>query len=249
MGYSEQFTVFAGTLDYWRLMPHTAAISFHPDRSMKVTDFSQYIDARSVENIAKAVASVAILGEEDVADTVLSFVQNFGYTMNDYTILYTLYPVETLAQSGVCDDLSVLYASMMISLGFKVIFIICPQVTDLGGSRFTHMNVGVHLSVPPTHMTGTQYHYFELDGLDYYVAETTSMGWQNGDLPQNLAGQSDYLERAYAPTRSIYPPPLVGSSPSFEKSSYITRPTIAVESPPLIIQVMNRVNFSVDKSL
>lgn len=218
--YSELFTITADRLSYWRSMPHSAPVLYHNGTNV---NFSQFVDTSSVQDISKNVASVAKLGEEDKADTVLSFVQNLGYVKNDYTSGYTLYPIETLAQGGVCDDLSVVYSSMMMSLGFKVIFIWYPGVTDLGGSEVTHLNVGVHLSSPPKH-GGNRYSYFTLDGLDYYIAETTSTEWRVGNLPPSLAGQSNYLERASAPTRSTNQTEL---APMLGIGSYISPTTAA----------------------
>jgi hypothetical protein len=159
------------------------------------TDFSHYIDTQSVHTIAEAIASEATYGEEDVADTILSFVQNVGYVSNAYTVQYTLYPVETLATGGVCDDLSVLYASMMISLGYQVAFLYYPHTTDLGGSQTSHVEVAVHLTTPPKHTT-TENTYYTLDGLEYYVAETTSPGWLVGQLPPSLRDKTSFYEVA-----------------------------------------------------
>jgi hypothetical protein len=175
-----------------------------------------------------------MLGEEDVADTVLSFVQNVGYNSTSYSMSYTLYPVETLAEGGVCDDLSVLYASMMISLGFKVIFIEYPPVADLGGSGTTaqrHLNVGVHLNDPPQHpLNGESYHYFTYDGLEYYVAETTDIVWRVGDLPPKLAGQNDYVENASVSPGLTYQTTssqTTALSPTFGGGSYIWPTSVA----------------------
>jgi hypothetical protein len=191
------------------------------------TNFSDYLDIVSVGNISKFVASVAMLGEEDVADTVLSFVQNVGYNSTSYSMSYTLYPVETLAEGGVCDDLSVLYASMMMSLGFKVIFILYPHVADLGvsGTTVRHLNVGVHLNGPPQHpLNGESYHYFTYDGLEYYVAETAGVGWRVGDLPPDVTGQSDYVENAAVSPGLAYQTTssqTTALSPTFGGGSYI----------------------------
>jgi hypothetical protein len=220
--YSELFTILADRLDYWRSMPHSAAVLYDSKISM---NFSQFIDTSSVQGISKRIASVARLGEEDVADTILSFVQNLGYVQNDYTSGYTLYPLDTMAQGGVCDDLSIVYASMMMSLGFKVIFIRYPKVTDLGGSKITHLNVGVHLSSSPKHGTD-RYSYLTLDELDYYIAETTSAEWQVGDLPPSLTGQSYYLEKASEPTRSFYQTGVL--APSLGTSSHISPTNVVV---------------------
>jgi hypothetical protein len=164
-------------------------------------DFSHYIDAQMVANISMGLVPEAELGEEDLADTVLSFVQNLGYVMNDYTSRSTLYPVEALALGGVCDDLSVLYASMMISIGFRVVLIWYPHIEDLGGSNVTHLNVGVHLTSRPEH--APRVWSVSHDGLDYYIAETTSDHWLVGDLPEKLQGQETYVEEAPAPTSTL----------------------------------------------
>jgi hypothetical protein len=182
-------------------------------------NYSQYIETKSVEGISKDVASVAKLGEEDVADTVLSFVQNLGYIANNYTLQYTLYPVETLVLGGIYDDMSVLYASMMISLGFKLVFILYPQENPL------HVSVGVHLESVPKHAAGN-YSSYAVNGLDYYVAETARTGYQIGDISKDLVGERYYVEKATEPTRTSYQPAQTESSPSFGTGSYISPTTV-----------------------
>jgi len=189
------------TLSYWQSASHPPALSDCSDGICRM-DFSHYVDARMVANISMDLVQVAQLGEEDLADTVLSFVQNVGYTMNDYTGRNTLYPVETLVLGGVCDDLSVLYASMMITIGFRVVFIWYPQVTDLGGSKVTHVNMGVHLSSRPEHSHEGGWSITH-NGLSYYIAETTSDHWRVGDLPEGLQGQNTYVEEAPAPMSTL----------------------------------------------
>jgi hypothetical protein len=212
--YTETITITipAQSLQYWESLSHPDPVPQYSDGIQTQTviipslfglsyglDFSQYVDTKSVSNIASAVASIAVLGEEDVADTVLSFVQNVGYLGNTYTYEHTLYPIETLATGGLCSDLSVLYATMMIALGFHVIFIYYPRVY-LGGSPIAHVDIGVHLTSPPQHTTYGNYTYYTIDGVDYYTAETTHSGWLVGDLPGSLKGRISYLEVAPAPT-------------------------------------------------
>jgi len=194
-------TIPGETLSYWESASHPPALT-NCSNSICSMDFSHYVDVRMVSNISMSLVPVAELGEEDLADTVLSFVQNVGYVLNDYTSQNTLYPVETLALGGVCDDLSVLYASMMIAIGFRVVFIWYPQETDLGGSKATHMNVGVQLSTRPAHSQGRGWS-ITYDGLNYYIAETTSDHWLVGDLPEKLQGQETYVEAAPAPTLTL----------------------------------------------
>jgi hypothetical protein len=67
---------------------------------------SHGLDFKSISNIASALASRGVLGEEKVADTVLNFVQNIGYVRNTNTNEHTPYPIETLTRGGLCSDLS-----------------------------------------------------------------------------------------------------------------------------------------------
>ena len=196
--FSDTITIPQDSLNYWQSLTHSSSVTQYPS-GQYLTDFSQFVDARSMQNTASGVASYAQFGEEDVADTVLSFVQGTGYVLTSYTVQYTLYPVETLAMGGVCDDLSVLYASMMIALGFHVVFLYYPHTTDLGGSPTSHVEVGVHLTAPPEHTMFGNYSYQTINGLDYYVAETTSTRWLVGDLPPSLKDEVGYYEVAPSP--------------------------------------------------
>ena len=196
---SDVITIPQDSLNKWQSLAHPSAVMQDSSGQYSI-DFSQFVDARSVQSFSAQIASSAQFGEEDVADTVLSFVQGVGYVWNSYTFQYTLYPVETLATGGLCDDLSVLYASMMIALGFHVIFLWYPNITDLGGSPIAHVEVGVHLTAPPEHTRLGNYTYYTVNGMDYYVAETTSQGWLVGELPVSLQGQTNYYEVAPQPT-------------------------------------------------
>jgi hypothetical protein len=226
-------------LNYWASALHPAAVTEYSYNEYS-TDFSHYVDTQSVQSMAEAISSKATYGEEDAADTVLSFVQNVGYVSNAYTIQYTLYPVETLATGGVCDDLSVLYASMMISLGYQVAFLYYPHTTDLGGSSTSHVEVAVHLTAPPEHTTEGNYTYYTLGGLDYYVAETTRPGWLVGDLPDSLEGKVSFQEVAPSlPTTFSDPIPIPSqfSSPNFvteRYTSYVTSVVTQSEASPAL---------------
>lgn len=138
---------------------------------------SKYVIPDSVGNIPQTIASYTNGGEEEIADAVLSFVQDIGYVSGDYQVDNTLYPVETLVLGGVCDDLSVLYATMMYALDFDLIFL---HFTDEN-----HVCVGVHLSIAPQH-TDLDVYYWTYKGQKYYPAETTDEGWLVGELSEDL---------------------------------------------------------------
>ncbi len=223
--YTETITIPSQSLQYWESLPHPPVSTEYSDGTYSL-DFSQYVDTASVSNIARSVAAVAVLGEEDVADTILSFVQNVGYVENTHAYQDALYPTETLAAGGVCSDLSILYASMMISLGFHAVFLWYPHVTDLGGSPAAHVEVGVHLSSLPQHTTYGNYTYYTVDGVNYYVAETTNTGWLVGDIPPSLKGRLSYPEIAPAPTTPFTPVTTMEQSQTAWSISYLSLPPI-----------------------
>jgi len=146
--------------------------AFHPPaRSNGELHFSYYVIPDSLGNLPDTLRSMATGDEEDVADTVLSFVRNVGYVNTSYTGANVLYPIETLVMGGVCDDLSVLYVTIMWSLGFNLIFLSYPH----------HLCVGVHLPSPPSHSHSGKYVYFDINGTKYYIAEPAGKGYMVGD--------------------------------------------------------------------
>jgi hypothetical protein len=100
----------------------------------------------------------------------------------------TRYPIETLVEnSGKCDTLSLLAASIMKAGGLDVVLLYFKEVH--------HINVGVHLPYEP-HTTWwwlppTGY---EFDGKKYWIAECTpAMEWKIGDVPPLLSEEEPYI--------------------------------------------------------
>jgi hypothetical protein len=146
----------------------------------------------SIKNIAELINESCVLGEEDVADSVLNFVQDKGnFTACLHYISegqeYPKYPIETLTEGGGdCDDHAILYASLMKALGFQVALIVSYEAG--------HMWCGVHLSSAPAfNSQGPTYWYVDYQSVRYYMAETTSWGWRVGDLPPGLQGVTIYV--------------------------------------------------------
>ena len=158
----------------WSIIEYDGRYEFH---------LSKYVVPDSVGNIPQIIASYTNGGEEEIADTVLSFVQDVGYVAEEYQIDNTLYAVETLVLGGVCDDLSVLYATLMYALDFDLIFLHFPDEN--------HVCVGVQMSSAPQH-TDLEVYYWTYKGQTYYPAETTSEGWLVGELPEDL--EHAYIE-------------------------------------------------------
>lgn len=141
-----------------------------------------------IESIADTITS-GISGQENIADTVLHFVQDHGEFEPCIHYVseigeFPKYPIETLVEScGDCEDQSILYASLMKSLGYNVVLLL----NTIG----THMMVGIHLDSQPTHNSQNPLaYYINFYGKKYYFAETTAEGWRVGDLPPELQGYS-----------------------------------------------------------
>ncbi len=125
------------------------------------------------------------LDNESVIDGLLTYCQDRG----DYEPCihyvsdgedFAQYPVETLCEGcGDCEDKSILFASLVRSLGFDVRICIVPG----------HCFVAVKLDSPPVH--GGGWHIARPDG-NYYTCETTGYGWLIGDLPPAYQGESVY---------------------------------------------------------
>ncbi|MCP8304583.1 MAG: hypothetical protein H3Z50_03815 [archaeon] len=85
--------------------------------------------------------------------------------------LYTKYPIETMVEeSGDCDNLAVLTASILNSGGFDVVLLLV--YADGGG----HCMLGVSMSSPPDDLFdyGRDFHwYVEDDGEQYWLIEAT----------------------------------------------------------------------------
>lgn len=122
--------------------------------------------ASKLRNIATARG----LSDIRTANMVLSFVQDIRYSQDNASEgsdEYWRFPVETLYdETGDCEDLSILYASIMEAMGYDAILLILPG----------HAAVGLSCD-------GAYGAYYEWDGTRYYYCETTGQYWEVGDIP------------------------------------------------------------------
>ena len=90
---------------------------------------------------------------------------------------YPRFPIETLVdQTGDCDCKAILYATLILTLGYGAVFI---NPTD-------HLAVGVL----GNNLHGT---YWTHNNQTYYYAETTGVGFTIGQLPDEFQGQTAYV--------------------------------------------------------
>jgi len=111
---------------------------------------------------------------------ILRFIQeNIRYTLDNETkgcIEYWRFPIETLVEKrGDCEDSSVLFSSIMESLEYDTILLFYILDNDIG-----HLSVGVNIDIE--FLGG----YIEYKNLKYYYCETTSYGFNLGEIPSDI---------------------------------------------------------------
>jgi hypothetical protein len=121
--------------------------------------------------------------DEEFANAALMLVHQIPYAVSEVK-----YPVETLVEnSGKCDTLSLLAASIMKAGGLDVVLLHFKGVH--------HINVGVYLPYEPH---GTWWWLsptgYESNGKKYWIAECTpATDWKVGDVPPLLANEQPYI--------------------------------------------------------
>jgi hypothetical protein len=92
---------------------------------------------------------------------------------------------QTLIDNGDCKDKSILLASILESLSYKVVLL---EFAPVPGGTTGHMAVGVALldsQIPQ----GEALSYFRYNGIKYYFAETTAPGWTLGAASEKEPAQ------------------------------------------------------------
>ena len=116
---------------------------------------------------------------EEVIDALLSFTQAIGYKseLNDLA----KYPFETIFRRGDCEDLSVLFGSLAVAMGYSAVLILIDVYDEVDEEWGGHACIGITLSPCPA----STWH-FDISGSEYYICETTSQGWLIGELPTSI---------------------------------------------------------------
>ena len=160
-----------------------------------------YIDTL-VEKMKNA-AQRARYTELQTVEFAAAFVQSLPYTIDSVTSPYDeypRYPAETLVDNGGdCEDTSILLASILDRMGYKVVLLNPPN----------HMAVGVKIS---GNISGSSWEY---EGDNYYYIETTGLNWRIGQLP-------DKYQDATAKICPIVPVPIVSHEGNFQSHGAFT---------------------------
>lgn len=182
---------------YWVRVPFSSYFYFRINRSHDtdrssygalVVSLENFCHDESVQTTANTIKSSCNdpNDDEEVINAILNFVQDKGnftpcihYISEEDDI--PKYPLETLCEGGGdCEDKSILFVSLLESLGFETILIVVPG----------HCFAGVYMENPPSHNFQTSYWYIQKSSKNYYTCETTSSGWRVGDLPPEYQGES-----------------------------------------------------------
>ncbi len=126
------------------------------------------------------------------AEFILNFVQ---FAIPSKITPFEQLPVQTLFESGKCIDKSILYASILKALGYKVALLGFPSndpSIDAKVGYSGHEAVGIaftlkQMTQTTRFTTSNPCAYYTKNGLNYYFAETTLQGWILGQqsLPKN----------------------------------------------------------------
>jgi len=104
------------------------------------------------------------------AEFALSFVGSIPYEVQE-----TQLPAQTIIENGDCDCKSVLYASILLNMGYKVSLLSYPN----------HMAVGI--AFEDNQVIGNKLSFYNHNGTNYYYCETTTPGWGIGKLNNEMA--------------------------------------------------------------
>ena len=159
------------------------------DRYYQPADYHYYINDAWNASICKSLATAIVntakasgYSDREALFEVVAFVQSIPYQYDKDSKAkaadYAKYPIETLMEgAGDCEDSSILLATMLKELGYGVAIIYYPG----------HIMVGI---AGADNEVGTN---FTVDGVKYFVMETTAYGWKWGQLPTDYVGESAYV--------------------------------------------------------
>jgi len=162
----------------------------------------------------------------DRVSFVLAFVQHLPYTSDLVTTGYDEYPrfpIETLVDDGGdCEDVAILFASLMLVMGYGVVYINPPN----------HYAVGIL----GDNLKGTYWTYPKDSNQTYYFCETTGVNFKIGQLPQEFSGQKVHIypideSKQFVPSIAVMPPtvepvPAQTVAPTFNPNPTDTAPPV-----------------------
>lgn len=127
-----------------------------------------------VAEVMRSGARNSGFAEREIPYIVIAFVQSLEYVSDSISAgydEYPRYPIETLLErKGDCEDTAMLTAVLLRHLGYGAALIFFDD----------HCAVGVKGD------PSIEGYYFEVNNTRYYYLETTDVGWQIGQMPEEL---------------------------------------------------------------
>ncbi|MDV0440940.1 transglutaminase-like domain-containing protein [Methanorbis furvi] len=177
--YDREYTwKYKGTTWYYSISIPKSTYNYYRNLDHTSRDYSKYgsdeYTKKYLGNLAKMFKDkgreYGYSDSENVMNAV-AFVQSLPYTSDKVTTgydEYPRYPIETLVDNGGdCEDTAIFTAALLRQMGYGVVLINPPG----------HMAVGVKGG---ENVHGTYYNY---NGVKYFYLETTSSGWDIGQMP------------------------------------------------------------------
>jgi predicted transglutaminase-like cysteine proteinase len=147
-------------------------------------------DDDSIKRLSTDLEYIANKYEYDNVDTidfVLTFIHNNIEYVEDINSKnqseYWKFPIETLVEKqGDCEDSSILFQAIMKNMGYDVVMLFYIIDDDTG-----HLSTGLYLneSIEGYNVTYNQNRY--------YYCETTSIGYQIGEKPENIPNKPVFI--------------------------------------------------------
>jgi hypothetical protein len=153
------------------------------------SDYSKYVTASeaTIVEIANYLVQQSGVRNYSGYQTIwlaLSFVQATTYETDlasKGVEEYPRYPIETLVDGvGDCEDTAALFVSIARDMGYPSVQL---YIYAIFGSSSNHMGTAVAGAAMPAGSSS-----ITCNGIPYYYCETTSVGWEPGELPSALRG-------------------------------------------------------------
>lgn len=184
-------------LDFFESEPHPSHTHWDPYYVASVIESYCTPYYSKIIEIAEAIKSKCYnqYDSEEIINALLSFTQAIGYKAEFIDL--AKFPIETIFKQGDCEDLSILFGSLVVSLGYEAILVIINYYDVIDEAWFGHACVGVYLNFTPIqHYSYPPSHSFTINSKEYWICETTSQGWMIGQLP--TLNPSHYVMEGYA---------------------------------------------------
>ncbi|MFX1531265.1 MAG: hypothetical protein ACFFBC_09140 [Promethearchaeota archaeon] len=170
--------------NYYKNAPHPYHTSFDANYTASVIESYCTPDDGKIIQIAEDVRSKCIdpYDSEEIINALLSFTQAITYKYDIVDLAQ--YPLETIFEKGDCEDLSILFGSLVEALGYNAIIMVVEYYDEIEAEWVGHACVGVYLSyIPTAHLGYPPSHSYEAGDLEYWICETTAQGYMIGHLP------------------------------------------------------------------